>query len=134
MLTGGEACRLGSLWGALGCLIHPLCPLAAHCPAAEADTCHLLPCCGWPCLPCLWVHCAPVLPGRPTLFCAEGRVIWGETHPLQRVTSVQPPTARPWAAASPNRMQVRGPLAVASRRKPSCGAEPELGGFAETGF
>lgn len=72
-------------------------------------------------------------PGNPALFYPEGTVIWGEAHPLQRVTSVQPPPARLWASASPNSMQVRGPSAVASRREPSCGAGPEQGGFAEAG-
>lgn len=55
--------------------------------------------------------CAPVPLGIPLSSVREEEGSGGGPHPLQHVTSVQPRTARPWASASPNRMQVRSPPA-----------------------
>lgn len=104
---GVAACWLLSLLWVLVCPIHTVCPVPARCSAAKPDACHLLPCRGRRPLPHpAWRLCSSNA-GNPTLCGAEGGGIWGGTRPLQRVTSVQPRTARPWASASPNRMQVR---------------------------
>lgn len=51
---------------------------------------------------CAWT------PGGPARFCSEGTVIWGETCPLQRLTSVHP-----------NHTQVCSPSAAAGGGSPA---------------